>query len=62
MTRLAYAAETPFRTVRRIFGAVIIALALLLGISALSHPAAAWQPSITHVAPSVPASIVMASR
>ena len=61
MTPLAYAAETPIQAVTRIFGAVIIALALLLGISALSHPVAAREPSVAHVAPSVSASMVMAS-
>jgi Ca2+/Na+ antiporter len=49
MTTLGFAAETPLRTASRIFGAVIITVALLVGILALVRPTAAQEPSIAPV-------------
>src|SRR4029077_4341 len=49
MTPLGYMAETPLRTASRIFGAVIITLALLVGISAFIRPTATRDPSIDPV-------------
>jgi Ca2+/Na+ antiporter len=49
MTPLGYMAETPLRTASRIFGAVIITLALLVGISAFIRPTATRDPSIAPV-------------